>query len=150
MGGEDPVDDAEHVLLVVEADGGDFDPAIAFDVDVVGAVGHDLGDGGVVEEGLEGAIAPEFGFEFALEVLAVEAAEGAGLLGEDLLDDAFDEGEGGGAVHGGVAGAEFADDAVLDAQAELEHGVGGRPALLVAEGALFLPFLGGRRRDSTE
>ena len=52
---DDPVDDAQDVLVVEERRVDAQDLAAALDVDVVGAVDHHLGDGLVVEERLDRA-----------------------------------------------------------------------------------------------
>ena len=45
---DDAVDDAPHVVVVVELDVAQQQAALALEVDLLGAVDHDLGDGGVV------------------------------------------------------------------------------------------------------
>src|SRR3546814_1711081 len=47
--------DIQHVLVVLEADAGQFQLATALDVDLLGAVDHDVGHQLVGQQGLEGA-----------------------------------------------------------------------------------------------
>jgi hypothetical protein len=51
---DDPLDDAHHVGVVLEARGGLLELAEAFDVDEIVPVHEDIRDGRIVEEGLQG------------------------------------------------------------------------------------------------
>ena len=85
-GGHDALDDHAHMGLVLEADIGFDDAAGALDVDVVEAVDHDVADGGVFEERLQGAEAENFVEDFLDEPLALDEGHGKRLFDDQLFD----------------------------------------------------------------
>ncbi len=85
----DAVDDPPQVFLGEEAGTGAHDDAVALDVDVVGAVDHDLGDGGVGQELLDGAEAHHVTSDVTdqtLRLLLRQRRVGLGQEGADLGD----------------------------------------------------------------
>ena len=64
--------------------------AVAFHVDLVEAVDHDFGDGGVVQEPLDGTVAQHVVDDLADQPLAFLAGERNLLLVDDGLEFVFD------------------------------------------------------------
>ncbi len=77
---DDLVDDPAEVDLVHELHVGEDDLAPLLVVDVVGAVGHDLGDVRVVEERVDRAVAEDVGGDLVEEGAAIGGGQGEALL----------------------------------------------------------------------
>ena len=87
---DDAVDDAADVVVVVELDIAQQEAALALEVDLLGAVDHDLGDGGVVEQGLDRAEADDVGGELLEEALLLGAGEDQVFGLDDLVEEALE------------------------------------------------------------
>ena len=90
--GDDPVDDPEHVLVAQERALDPLDLAVPLDVDVVGAVDHDLGDGLVPEERLQRPEAGEVVGQLLDEVPAFVTREHEPVRVDRPVDDRLDLG----------------------------------------------------------
>jgi hypothetical protein len=84
---DDALGDLEQVLLVAEADRGELQLALLFDVGLVRAVDHDVGDVGVVEQFLERAEAEQLVDQHLFERELLAPVEGDLELGQHLHDD---------------------------------------------------------------
>ena len=89
------------MLVIFEGQAGDFEFAGALDVDAVEAVDEDVGDGGILEQGLERTEAEDFVENFAGEALAFGEAERNGFAVDGVADE--DENFLAGGVAGGAA-----------------------------------------------
>jgi hypothetical protein len=90
--GDDPVDDPADVLVVQEDDVDPLDLALPLDVDVAGAVDHDLGDRLVVEVGLDRPEAGDLVDDLLDELLALVAGHRELVVADDLVDHRGDPG----------------------------------------------------------
>ena len=88
-GRDDPVDRLEELRLVGEGDVGALDPAGALDVDLVGAVDHDLGHGVVGQQRLEHAEADRLVDDAADQPRALGGREHGALARDHAPDDAL-------------------------------------------------------------
>ena len=88
--GDDPVDDAHDVVVVLEDDVRQLELAGALDVDLARAVDHDLGDGLVAQERLERAEADDLVGDLLEHPDALGAGQGEALLVDDLAEDLLD------------------------------------------------------------
>ena len=88
--GDDPVDDAHDVVVVLEDDVGQLELARALDVDLARAVDHDLGDGLVAQERLERAEADDLVGDLLEHPDALGAGQGEAFLVDDLAEDLLD------------------------------------------------------------
>ena len=88
-GRDDPVDRLEQLRLVGERDVGALDPAVALDVDLVGAVDHDLGHGVVGQQRLEHAEADRLVDDAADQPRALGGREDRPLARDHPADDAL-------------------------------------------------------------
>ena len=113
---DDAVDDAHHVVVVLERDVRQLELAAPLDVDLARPVDHDLGDGLVAQQRLERTEADDLVGDLLEHADALGAREGEALLvdrdAEDLLDLA---------AHLDLVGevelrVEVGDDALLDAE----------------------------------
>ncbi len=87
---DDAVDDVEHVLVVAERDGDLLDAARALDVDLVWAVDHDLGDGRVGQQRLDGAEAGDLVDHALDQPLALIAGQADVMVRDVLADELVD------------------------------------------------------------
>ncbi len=71
----DLVDDAQQVLSVAEGDGGQFEQALALDVDLLVGVDQNVGDAGILQQRLERPEAEDFVQDFVADLLLFERAE---------------------------------------------------------------------------
>ena len=88
-GGDDAFDDGHHARVVGELEVGEGELAVALDVDLVGAVDHDLRDGVVCEQILQRAQAQGLVEDLAFEARGVDAgreASGGAYLFDDFVD----------------------------------------------------------------
>ena len=83
---DDAVDDLHQVRVVLEAQAGGLELARAFHVDLVVAVDQNVGDGGVLEQGLERAQAEDLIQNFARQAFALGEAERHGLAVDRVPD----------------------------------------------------------------
>ena len=90
--GDDPVDDPEHVLVAQECALDTLDLAVPLDVDVVGAVDHDLGDGLVPEERLQWPEAGQVVGHLLDEASAFVARQHEPVRVDRAVDDRLDLG----------------------------------------------------------
>ena len=74
----DAVDDAAHVVVVVELDVAQQQPALPLEVDLLRAVDHDLGDGRVLQQRLDGPEADDVGGQLLEQALALGARRAPG------------------------------------------------------------------------
>ena len=88
--GDDPVDDAHDVVVVLEDDVGQLELAAALDVDLARAVDHDLGDGLVAQERLERPEADDLVGDLLEHPDPLGAGEGEAFLVDDLAEDLLD------------------------------------------------------------
>ena len=88
-GRDDAVDRLEQLRLVGEGDVGALDPAVALDVDLVGAVDHDLGHGVVGQQRLEHAEADRLVDDAADQPRALRGREHRSLARDHAADDAL-------------------------------------------------------------
>ena len=84
--GDDAVDDLHQVLVVFEREPRDFKLAAALDVDAVETVDENIGDGRILEQGLERAEAEDFVENFARQALAFGEAERNGFAVDGVAD----------------------------------------------------------------
>ena len=126
IGRDDAVDDAHDVVVVLEGEVGQLEPAAALDVDLAGPVDHDLGDGLVAQQRLQRAEADDLVGDLLQHAHPLGAGEREALLvdrdAEDLLDlppylDLVGEVE---------LGVEVGDDALLDAVLGVAEGLAHR------------------------
>src|SRR6185437_8431633 len=137
--GHDLVEDPAQVRVVGEAGVGREDPAAALDEDLTVVVHHDLGDGLVLQEPLERAVAGDLVRDLAGEQVAVGTRQRRLLGGQRRLDDPAQA-----AVEGRLVdlarehrGPQALDDDLVDAVAdvgELVFGVRIGAAVLEAVG----------------
>ena len=92
--GDDPVDDAEDVLVVQEVAVDPFDLAAALDVQVARPVDHDLGDRLVEQERVERPEAADLADQLLGQVLALVVGDRETVDVEDAVDDGIDLGRG--------------------------------------------------------
>ncbi len=89
-GGDDFIGDAQHVRLVLEAHGHRFELAEPLHVNVLVRVDEDVGDGGVLEEGLDGAEARELVHHLVDEGVELQRVERQALaehvIGNHVVD----------------------------------------------------------------
>ncbi len=88
--GDDPLDDAQHVLVVEEQRVDPLDLALALDVDVVRAVDHDLGDGRVRQERFQRPEAGHVVDHLVDEAHALLAGDREAAVLDDPVDHRFD------------------------------------------------------------
>ena len=88
--GDDPVDDAHDVVVVLEDDVGELELAGALDVDLARAVDHDFRDRLVAEERLERAEADDLVGDLLEHPDALGAGQGEAFLVDDLAEDLLD------------------------------------------------------------
>ena len=88
-GRDDPVDRLEQLRLVGERDVGALDPAGALDVDLVGAVDHDLGHGVVGQQRLQDAQADRLVDDAADQPRALGGGEHGPFARDHAPDDAL-------------------------------------------------------------
>ncbi len=112
---DDAIDDAADVIVVVELDVAEEQAALALEIDLLGAVDHDFGDGRVVEQWLDGAKADDVGGELLEQALLLGAGEDEVFGFDDLVEqileaqaDLVDHGR----IEGGI---ELRDELALDA-----------------------------------
>ena len=89
-GGDDAVDDVEHVFIVAERDGHLLDAAGALDVDTVRSVDHDLSDGVVREQRLDGPEAGDLVDDIIDQATALLACQAQRVVSEVAGDDLVD------------------------------------------------------------
>src|SRR6185503_5559191 len=88
--GDDPLDDAHDVLVVLERDVGEHELALALGVDAERSVDHDFSDGVVVQEWLDRP-EPEDLVEDRLEhLLTLDARDDGAFLVEELVEHLLD------------------------------------------------------------
>ncbi len=87
---DDAVDDVEDVLVVAESGGRLLDASGALDIDAVRAIDHDLGDGVVGEERLDGAEAGDLVDDALDQALTLIACESEVLLSDVVPDELVD------------------------------------------------------------
>ena len=100
-GGDDALDGLHQLLVGGEAQRELLDPAAALDEDLVRAVDHDLGDGGVLEERFEDAEAEGLVDDPADQLGAFGGGEDRALAADDVAEDALQAGP---ALGGGERG----------------------------------------------
>jgi hypothetical protein len=83
--GDDPVDDAHDVVVVLEDDVRQLQLARSLDVDLARAVDHDFRDGVITEERLEGPEADDLVGDLLEHADTLGAGEGQALLVDDRL-----------------------------------------------------------------
>ena len=120
---DDAVNDAHQVVGAFEGGIGALDLAFALDVNVLGAVDHDLGDGIIGQEWLQRAVAQNLGGDLLEQALALHAAEDDVLLGQRGVEHLLD-----GVAHfvrpGNIhRGVKLGQQLVLDARLEVKVGV---------------------------
>src|SRR5690606_38969288 len=84
---DDTLRDLEQVLLVPELDRRELQLALLLDISLVGAIDHNIGDVGVVEQLFEGTEAEQLVDQHLLERKLLAAVEGDLELGQHLHDD---------------------------------------------------------------
>src|SRR5256714_13138398 len=89
-GRDDAVGDAHDVLVVWKGCLGPPELALALDVDLLGAVDHDLRDTLVVEQGLDGPKAQDVGDDLLEQTHAVGAGQLRALRVEDRVEELLD------------------------------------------------------------
>src|SRR3954452_16970862 len=89
-GGDDPVDDAHDVVVVLEDDVRQLELAGPLDVDLPRPVDHDLRDGLVAEEGLQRTEADDLVGDLLEHPDALGARQGEAFLVDDLAEDLLD------------------------------------------------------------
>ena len=144
-GRDDALDDLHHVLVVLEGDVGQLQPAFTLDVDLLRAVDHDLGDGLVAQERLERAEAEDLVGDLLEHAHALGAGEGEALLVGDLAEELLDLAPDLDLVAEVELRVELVDEPVLDAVLRLAERLAGgqrakerarrRPAAPVAAAA---------------
>ena len=82
---QDPGDDEHQVFPVTEHDRRFYDLPLAFDVDRVGTVHHDLVDLGVLQEDIQRAKPEDLRLHQGLQCLTVASRQGQFLLADDIL-----------------------------------------------------------------
>ncbi len=125
-GGDDPLDDLHHVLVVLERHVGELQPALTLDVHLLRTVDHDLGDGLVAEERLQRAKAQDLVGDLLEHPDPLGAGEGQALLVGDLPEELLDLAPDLHLVREVQLGVELVDQAVLDAVLRLAEGLAGR------------------------
>jgi hypothetical protein len=124
--GDDPVDDAHDVVVVLEDDVRQLQLAGALDVDLARAVDHDLGDRLVTQERLQRPEADDLVRDLLEHPDALGAGEGQALLVDDLAEDLLDL-----APHLDLVGevelrVQVLDDPVLDPELDVPERLAGR------------------------
>ena len=85
-GRDDAVDDPSDVVVVVELDVAQQQAALALEVDLLGAVDHDLGDGRVVEQRLDRAEADDVGGQLLEQALLLGPRQDQVFGFDDLVE----------------------------------------------------------------
>ena len=126
-GREDAVDDVEDVLIVAEGDVDLLDAAGALDVDALGAIDHDLGDGLVGQQRLDGPEARHLLEHAVHEALPLQPGEVQLMLDDEAVHELADDAGQLAAYPGRVgevdARGEGIDDLRLQAQPDLAEGL---------------------------
>ena len=116
--GDDPVDDAQDVLVVQEGLGDPLELAAPLDVDLVRPVDHDLGDRAVAEERLQRAEALDLADQVVDDVAALGPGQGEAVGPEEVVDDRLDRG--GDVGRGGIEqGDRDLADGILQAEPDV-------------------------------
>ena len=126
--GDDPVDDAHDVVVVLEDDVRQLELARALDVDLARAVDHDLGDGVVTEERLERPEADDLVGDLLEHADALGAGEGQALLVDDPAEDLLDLAPDLDLVGQVELRVQVLDDAVLDPELDVPERLARRAA----------------------
>ena len=121
--GDDPIDDAHDVVVVLEDDVGQLQAAAALDVDLARAVDHDFGDGLVAEQRLERTEADDLVRDLLEHADALGAGEGQALLVDDAAEDLLDLTADLDLVGQVELGVQVLDDAGLDPELDLAQGL---------------------------
>ena len=124
--GDDPVDDPHHVVVVLEHDVGELEPALALDVDLARAVDHDLADALVAQERLERAEADDLVGDLLEHPHPLGAGEGEALLVDDLAEDLLDLAADLDLVGQVELRVQVLDHAVLDPELDVPEGLADR------------------------
>lgn len=98
-GGDDALDGLHQLLGGGEAHGQPFEAAVPLHVHLVGAVDHDLADGGVLQERFEDAEAERLVDDAADEVGPLGGGQDGALAADDVAEDPFQ-------AHAAVGGRE--------------------------------------------
>ena len=88
--GDDPVDDAHDVVVVLEDDVGELQTAAPLDVDLARAVHHDFGDGLVAEERFQWTEADDLIGDLLEHANALGPSESQAFLVDDAAEDLLD------------------------------------------------------------
>ena len=115
-GRDDAVDDAHHVVVVLERDVGQLQLAGTLDVDLARAVDHDFRDALVTQQGLERTEADDLIGDLLQHPDALGAGEGETLLLDDLAEDLLDLAPDLDLVGQVELGVQVLDDPLLDAE----------------------------------
>ena len=119
-----------------EADGQLLDAAAALDEDLVGAVDHDLGDGGVLEERFEDAEPERLVDHAADEQRALVGGEDRALAADDVAEYALQAGPAlGGGERGHLGEVDLLQQLGAVGGDEVAGAVGRGPAAVSASGA---------------
>ena len=86
----DLVDDAQQVLFIGEDHGGQFQPALALDIDLVVAIDQDVRHRGIGHQLLQRAEAQHLVLDVADQLLALLFVDRRGVLGQQALGHAGD------------------------------------------------------------
>ena len=117
--GDDPVDDAHDVVVVLEDDVRQLELARALDVDLARAVDHDFRDGVVTEERLQRPEADDLVGDLLEHADALGAGEGQALLVDDPAEDLLDLAPDLDLVGQVELRVQVLDDAVLDPELDV-------------------------------
>jgi hypothetical protein len=131
--GDDPVDDPHDVVVVLEDDVRQLELARALDVDLAGAVDHDLRDRLVAEERLERAEADDLVGDLLEHPDALGTGQGEAFLVDDLAEDLLDLAPDLDLVGQVELRVEVLDDPALDPELDVaerlpDRGLGHEPA----------------------
>ncbi len=121
--GDDPVDDPEHVLVAQEGALDTLDLPVPLDVDVVGAVDHDLGDGLVAEERLKRPEARQIVGHLLDQAPALVAGHDQPARVHGSIDDRLDPGAHVRVVPGLAQRVVRADQLVVETGPDLAKGI---------------------------
>ena len=124
--GDDPVDDAHDVVVVLEDHVRELELARALDVDLARAVDHDLRDGVVTEERLQRPEADDLVGDLLEHAHALGAGEGQALLVDDPAEDLLDLAPDLDLVRQVELRVQVLDDAVLDPELDVPERLAGR------------------------
>src|SRR6185369_16482724 len=123
--GDDPVDDAHDVVIVLEDDVRQLQLARSLDVDLARAVDHDFRDGVVTQERLQRPEADDLVGDLLEHPDALGASEGQALLVDDAAEDLLDLATDLDLVGEVQLRIQVLDDPVLDPELDVAEGFAG-------------------------